>query len=83
MVAELTSDLYFKKKGMKKDPSKLNSSGVRKALLECGISSNLVDRITQTFETTDNSHHAPTDYAAHRQRIKCYHDWAYELANLD
>ncbi len=82
VVAELTSEMYLTKKGTKKDPNKLNAGQVRKALLECGIKNDLADRISQTFETTDNSHHAPTDYAAHRQRIKCYHDWAHELAKL-
>jgi hypothetical protein len=51
-------------------------------LLECGVENNLVDRITQTFETTDNAHHASEDYMAHRQRIQKYHSWAYELAKL-
>ncbi len=82
VVAELTSELYLKKKGAKKDHSKLNASQVRKALVECGVESNLVDRVTQTFETTDKSHHAPKGYAAHKQRINKYKDWAYELANL-
>jgi hypothetical protein len=82
IVAELTSELYFKRRGAKKDPSKLNARQVRKALVECGVPDGLVDRIDQTFETTDNSHHAPSDYAAHRERIKQYHAWACELANL-
>jgi len=68
--AELTSELYFKIKGVRKKPHDLNSTKVRKMLVECGIDSSLVDRITQTFETTDDAHHAPVDYAAHRQRIQ-------------
>ena len=78
--AELASELYFKIKGVRKKPHDLNSTKVRKMLVECGIDSSLVDRITQTFETTDDAHHAPVDYAAHRQRIQRYHDWAQELA---
>jgi len=80
--AELTSELYFKIKGIKKKPHDLNSTKVRKMLVECGIDSTLVDRITQTFETTDDAHHAPVDYSAHRQRIRRYHAWAHELAKL-
>jgi len=80
--AELTSELYFKIKRIRKKPHDLNSTKVRKMLVECGIDSSLVDRITQTFETTDDAHHAPADYAAHRQRIQRYHAWAHELARL-
>ena len=79
---ELTSELYFKIKGVRKDPHDLNSTKVRKMLVECGIDGSLVDRITQTFETTNDSHHASKDYDAHRQRIRRYHSWAYELAKL-
>jgi hypothetical protein len=82
VIAELTSELYFKIKGIRKKPHDLNSMKVRKMLVECGIDSNLVDRITQTFETTDDAHHAAVDYAAHRQRIQRYHAWTHELANL-
>ena len=80
--AELTSELYFKIKGIQKKPHDLNSTKVRKMLVECGVNSNLVDRITETFETTDDAHHAPVDYTANRQRIQCYHAWAHELAKL-
>jgi DNA repair exonuclease SbcCD ATPase subunit len=80
--AELTSELYFKIKGVRKNPHDLNSTKVRKMLVECGIKNGLVDKITQTFETTDDAHHAPVDYATHRQRIQCYHTWANELSKL-
>jgi hypothetical protein len=53
---------------------------VRKMLLECSIEEALVDRIIQTFETTDNAHHAPVNYTAHRQRIRRYYAWVHELA---
>jgi len=80
--AELTSELYFKTKRVRKNPHDLNSTKVRKMLVECGIKNSLVDRITQTFETTNNAHHASMDYAAHRQRIQCYCAWAHELAKF-
>lgn len=82
VVTSLTSELYHKKKGVQKSPHDLNSTKVRKMLLECGIEEGLVDRIIQTFETTDDAHHAPVDYAVHRQRIQRYHSWAHELAQL-
>ena len=82
VTAELASEIYFKIKGVRIKPHSLNSTKVRKMLVECGIDSSLVDRLTQTFETTDDAHHAPVDYAAHRQRIQRYHAWAHELANL-
>ena len=51
-------------------------------LIECGIENGLVDRITQTFETTDDAHHAPVEYVAHRQKIQRYHGWAHELSKF-
>jgi hypothetical protein len=81
-VAIIASELYFKKKGIEKSPHNLNSREVRKLLLECSVESGLVDRIIQTFETTDEAHHAPVNYTAHRQRIQRYHAWVHELAKL-
>jgi hypothetical protein len=82
VIAELSSELYFKMKGVRKSPHNLNSTKVRKMLLECSVEDNLIDRITQTFETTDDSHHATINYVVHRQRIQCYHTWAHDLAQL-
>lgn len=81
-IAEVASELYLKKKGDRKSPHDLNSTKVRKMLLECGVKAGLADRITQTFETTDDAHHAPADYAAQRERIRRYHAWVHELAQL-
>jgi len=79
---ELTCEIYFKKKGVRKESHTLNSTKLRKMLVECGIDTKLVDRITQTFETTDDAHHSPVDYAAHRQRLLQYYGWAHELSKL-
>lgn len=79
---ELTCEIYFKKRGLKKESHTLNSTKVRRMLVESGIDSKLVDRITQTFETTDDAHHAPVDYAANRQRLRQYYGWAQELSKL-
>ncbi len=82
VIAELSSELYLKKKGGRKSPHDLNSTKVRKMLLECSVEAGLLDRITQTFQTTDDAHHAPADYAAQRERIRRYHAWVHELAQL-
>lgn len=80
--AEITCQLYFKIKGVQKKPNNLNSTKIRMMLIECGIENGLVDRITQTFETTDDAHHAPVEYVAHRQKIQRYHGWAHELSKF-
>ncbi|TEU12466.1 MAG: hypothetical protein E3J21_21050 [Anaerolineales bacterium] len=80
VVAELAAEIYYRVKGERKPRHKLNSSKIRKMLIECGVEPKLVDRITQTFETTDDAHHAPEDYAAQKQRIRRYHAWSHELA---
>ncbi len=82
ICTDLTCQIYFKVKGKEKKPHNLNSAKVRKMLLESGVESGLVDRISQTFETTDDAHHAPVDYSANRQRIKRYHAYAHELSQL-
>jgi len=82
VVAELTSELYRKKKGIQKSPHSLNSAQVEKMLIECGVKTSLVNQIVQTFCTTDDSHHAPADYYPGRERIRRYHSWAHELAQL-
>jgi hypothetical protein len=82
VVAQLSVDLYLKKRGIEKSPHDINSDKARKILVECGVNTGLIDRITQTFSTTDDAHHAPSDYAAHRQRIQRYADWANDLAQL-
>lgn len=82
VLAETTSELYLKKKQVGKSPHDLNSAKVRKMLLECGVEAGLVDRIDQTFERTDPAHHADPNYAPDRERIRQYHAWAHELAQL-
>jgi hypothetical protein len=82
VVAELTSELYCRTKGLRKSPHNLNSTQIEKMLTECGVDSRLIDRIVQTFGTTDDSHHAPAGYSPDRERIRCYHAWAHDLAKL-
>lgn len=82
VIAQLASEIYLKKKNILKSPHDLNSEKIRKILLECGVETKLVDRITQTFETTDPAHHAPVDYETQRPRLQTYHAWAHELGKL-
>jgi DNA repair exonuclease SbcCD ATPase subunit len=82
VITELSSELYRKKTGNTKSPHKLNSTQVEKMLTECGIDTGLRDRIIQTFCTTDDSHHTPTNYFPDRERIRQYHSWVHELAKL-
>lgn len=79
LVGEVTADLYLRVKGVYKSPHNLNSVKVRKMLVECSVPQGLVDRIEQTFITTDNAHHAPADYVAVKQRIRKYRSWVQEL----
>jgi len=58
----------------------LNKAKVRSILIESGIEKGLVDRMCQTFTTTDDSHHPGDGYVADKQRIMRYHSWVHELA---
>jgi hypothetical protein len=78
-VTDLTSALYSKTKGVKKDANKLNAHDVRKCLVECGLPADLIDRIDQTSETTGDAHHS-TNYSPNRERIRRYHSYVHELA---
>lgn len=80
VVAELTCELYCKVHGIRRRSSELNSAKTRGMLVECGVDNSLIDRVTMTFQTTDDAHHAPENYEANRQRIREYHSWAHELA---
>lgn len=80
VMTDLTSAIYSKTKGVQKDANKLNARSVRKCLVECGLPPDLIDRIEQTFETTDDAHHV-TNYSPNRDRIRRYYSYAHELAN--
>lgn len=81
-VCEVVAAMYMERKGIEVSSHNLNSARVSKILTECGIEPALGDRIRQTFETTDDSHHAPEDYAPVRARIQRYHSWVHELLDL-
>jgi hypothetical protein len=79
-VGDITSQIYLKAKGIRKSPHDLNSSKVINLLTECGVDTQLVNKIGQTFSTTDDSHHAPSTYSPNRDRIMKYLSWVYDLA---
>lgn len=81
VYAELTSDVYYKITGIRKKPSKLKSADIRKMLLECDVTGNLVNNITLAFQTINEAHHDSDEYTPERENIKKYHSWAYELSN--
>lgn len=82
IVAEVAAELYYERFGRLKSPHNLNSASVRKILTECGVETGLVDRIVMTFGTTDDAHHAPSDYVAVRGRIDRYRSWVIELTRI-
>jgi hypothetical protein len=82
VVAELTSQLYKRRRKILISPHGLNSAEVRKILVECGVAPTLVDRIVRTFTTTDPAHHAPAGYSTQRERIRQYARWVRELEQL-
>ena len=81
-IEDIMPELWRKKKGVQRSCHKLNSREVRKMLLECGVDQPLLDHITQTYETTDPAHHAQINYEPNRDRIRSYHSWTHELAQL-
>jgi hypothetical protein len=82
VCSEVACEIFLKEKGIQKKPHDLNAGKVRKMLLESSVESGLVDRIYQTFETTDDAHHAPANYSPNKERIKQYHSYAHELKKL-
>lgn len=79
-ICDIASKVYYKKTGKMKSSHSLNETKIRNMLIESGIESGLVDRISQTFTTTDDSHHSGESYSANRERIRHYHSWVHELA---
>ena len=79
LVCELTAKIVGKIYGRYVSPNTLNASKVRKILIECNIEPRIIDRILQTFSTTDSAHHASDGYAPNRQRIHQYVKYLKEL----
>jgi hypothetical protein len=68
--------------GKPTSPHDLNASKVRSLLIQCNVDQKCIDRIGQTFSTTDSAHHAPADYTPHRERIQRYQGYLNELNQI-
>lgn len=79
IIEDLTQELYRKHKQSKKTFNKLSSKDVRALLIECGVESRLVDRIVETYTTTDSSHHNDENYKPNKERVQRYYSWVVEL----
>ncbi len=79
VVCELTAQIAKQVLGKPVSPHDLNASKIRMLLMMCHVDQRLIDRIGQTFSTTDAAHHAPADYAPHRHRIQQYQGYLNEL----
>jgi hypothetical protein len=80
IVCQLTSEIYYKRKGITKGAHSINEKDTKRILTECGIDDKLINKIVQTFQTTDDSHHIGKGYSPNRQRIFNYYDWVLELS---
>ena len=79
LACETTAAIYEEVKGEHKDPNSFNADKVRKLLTECGMDSKLIDRISETFTTTDDAHHANPAYAPNRERLRQYLGYVQQL----
>ena len=80
-ICDITSEIYQDKTGIYKSPNQLNSQDVRDLLIKSSVDSNLIDRIVQTFEDTNDAHHDSEDnYSPDRSRLQIYHSWLQELS---
>lgn len=81
ITTQLAADLSFKVTGQRRNPNRLNAEDVKKILLAAGIDLAFTNKIVGTFETVDDSHHAPPDYSANRERLRTYHGWLTTLTD--
>jgi len=80
LIGQIASIILEKTSGKIKGIDKFSSKEVRSVLIEAGIDNALVDKISQTYETIDDSHHSPEKYSPKSARIKAYCSWVRELA---
>jgi len=78
-LTQLAADIHFNVTGTRRSPHSLNATETKKLLLEGGIGTELVNKLTATFETVDDAHHASPGYAPDRDRIRAYYGWLKEL----
>src|ERR1019366_6255460 len=69
-VCKMASQVAKDRLGRITSAHNMNSKDVRLILVEAGVASDLVDRISAMFVTADDAHHAPKNYAPNAQRIR-------------
>lgn len=69
-ACQMASQVAKEKLGRVTSAHNMNSKDVRVILVEAGIASDLVDRISAAFVGADDAHHAPKNYAPNAQRIR-------------
>lgn len=69
-ACQLASEVARKKLSRTTSPHNINSKDVRTIMNTAGCASAIVDKVTATFATSDNAHHAPKTYAPNAQRVR-------------
>lgn len=69
-ACQMASHVAKEKLSRVTSPHNMNSRDVRAILVEAGIATELVDRISAMFVAADDSHHAPKTYTPNVQRIR-------------
>jgi AAA ATPase domain len=80
-ACQLAAEVSNKRLNRPVNASSLNSTKARSILVQAGCPIALTDRVSGTFVTTDDAHHAPKNYAAVAERIRQYHGALSELRN--
>jgi hypothetical protein len=80
VLHQYTCMLHEAVQGTSKNPASLNEAKVRKILTECGLPSDLLNRVMAIFETLDDAHHASPTYSPNRQKLRQYYDTAVRLS---
>jgi DNA repair exonuclease SbcCD ATPase subunit len=78
-ACQLTADIAKKKLARDKGPHSINSNDARAILNQAGCPTTLLDRVIQTFGTTDKAHHTPKDYQPNVERIRQYYGTLNDL----
>jgi hypothetical protein len=76
---QLTARLKLKMTGVRVSTANLNADDTKKILLECGIETGLVSRISMALKTIDDAHHTPASYSVNREKIRQYEGWTMTL----
>jgi hypothetical protein len=78
-TCQLAAQIAKKKLSRDTSPHSLNHKDVRAILNSAGCPPALIDRVTATFTTTDDAHHAPNKYQPNVERIRQYHGALLDL----